>query len=206
MTLEELLKKWNGGVLRGAQFKLAKALSVSHPSVSAWVSGQNFPSEELQPKVAKALGVSTRELLSALAQTREEKNKGQDGVSHTPRGLIGIVCTISAEPFNCTLDVQPEEFFAAPGSGPEQVFALRIMGDWLAPLAQDHDIAIISRRADVIDGQLYVVRLNGECIFRRLSMRGHDHVELKTDKIKSLRLPLKDVEILGKVIGFFRKP
>ena len=42
---ERELEKWNGGVLRGAQAKLAKALNVSTAIVALWSNGKRHPSK-----------------------------------------------------------------------------------------------------------------------------------------------------------------
>ena len=42
---ERELEKWNGGVLRGAQAKLAKALRVSTATVALWSTGKRHPSK-----------------------------------------------------------------------------------------------------------------------------------------------------------------
>lgn len=59
---EELLKKWNRGVFRGAQQRLAKRLGIKQSTVSRWVSGTLSPGEELRFRVAKELGVTDEEL------------------------------------------------------------------------------------------------------------------------------------------------
>ena len=42
---ERELEKWNGGVLRGAQAKLAKSLQVSTATVALWSTGKRHPSK-----------------------------------------------------------------------------------------------------------------------------------------------------------------
>ena len=42
---ERELEKWNGGVLRGAQAKLAKTLQVSTATVALWCTGKRHPSK-----------------------------------------------------------------------------------------------------------------------------------------------------------------
>lgn len=42
---EKQLEKWNGGVLRGAQAKLAKALKVSTATTALWATGKRHPSK-----------------------------------------------------------------------------------------------------------------------------------------------------------------
>ena len=217
MTFEKLLKEWNGGILRGAQVRLAEELHISHPTVSGWLAGRSFPSEEQRPKLARLLRIPVAQLMSAFAETKRQKQIASGiGISpvnlhgHTP-ALIGVVGIVSAESFSCAFEAPPEEFlpvFVPPGYKPEQIFALKISGQCMEPTAKDGEIAVIARVTEFADGQLCVVRVDGECTFKRAYRRGTDCVELKPDNpaFKPLRVAAKHAEILGRVLFFYRKP
>lgn len=49
---ERELEKWNGGVLRGAQAKLAKTLHVSTATVALWSTGKRHPSKGYIAQIA----------------------------------------------------------------------------------------------------------------------------------------------------------
>ncbi|MBR4592036.1 MAG: helix-turn-helix transcriptional regulator [Elusimicrobiaceae bacterium] len=50
---EKQLEKWNNGILRGAQAKLAKQLQVSTATVALWATGQRHPSKGYLAKMAQ---------------------------------------------------------------------------------------------------------------------------------------------------------
>lgn len=50
---EKQLEKWNNGVLRGAQAKLAKILQVSTATVALWATGKRRPSKGFVNKMAQ---------------------------------------------------------------------------------------------------------------------------------------------------------
>ncbi len=50
---EKQLEKWNGGILRGAQAKLAKILQVSTATVALWATGKRRPSKGFINKMAQ---------------------------------------------------------------------------------------------------------------------------------------------------------
>lgn len=50
---EKQLEKWNRGVLRGAQAKLAKCLRVSTATVALWTTGQRHPSKGYLAQMAR---------------------------------------------------------------------------------------------------------------------------------------------------------
>jgi SOS-response transcriptional repressor LexA len=55
---ERELEKWNKGVLRGAQAKLAKALNVSTAIVALWTSGKRCPSKGYVAQMARLFHLS----------------------------------------------------------------------------------------------------------------------------------------------------
>lgn len=50
---EKQLEKWNGGILRGAQAKLAKILQVSTATVALWTTGKRRPSKGYLARMAQ---------------------------------------------------------------------------------------------------------------------------------------------------------
>jgi hypothetical protein len=72
------MRRWNGGVLRGAQFRLAKALKIDQTNIRRWVEGGYGPKEELRPRVAKLLKISVDELMSSLRASAAGAKKGAD--------------------------------------------------------------------------------------------------------------------------------
>lgn len=54
---EKQLEKWNGGVLRGAQAKLAKILKVSTATVALWTTGKRHPSKGYAEQMASLFGL-----------------------------------------------------------------------------------------------------------------------------------------------------
>ena len=50
---EKQLEKWNNGILRGAQSKLAKALHVSTATIALWATGKRHPSKGYVSKMAQ---------------------------------------------------------------------------------------------------------------------------------------------------------
>lgn len=57
-----LLIKWNNGIKRGAQVKMAKTLEIKESIVSMWVSGAQVPGEANILKMSAILGVSVQQL------------------------------------------------------------------------------------------------------------------------------------------------
>lgn len=223
MDFDGLLTKYNGGRFHGAASKLAKALAVTNTTVGGWREGE-LPGPENQVRIAKELKVSVETLRAAFAKSKTQQIKedhakysagrpgevpisGAECPQFQPIGIIGVV---SAGSFDCPVDAPPDEYLpiAVPsGYKPGDVFGLRISGDCMEPTARSGDYAIIAKATEARDGQLYIVRVDGECTFKRIYKKG-DCVELKPDnpKFKTLRVAAKHAHIVGRVLMFCRKP
>jgi len=60
---EKQLEKWNNGVLRGAQAKLAKTLGVTTATVALWATSQRHPSKGYISKMAHLFRLSEYDVL-----------------------------------------------------------------------------------------------------------------------------------------------
>jgi transcriptional regulator with XRE-family HTH domain len=65
MNFADALKAWNGGIERGAQTRLAKALKVAPNTVSQWARAESplLPGEEIRPRLARELGITVDALM-----------------------------------------------------------------------------------------------------------------------------------------------
>lgn len=75
MNLSERLKKWNGGIQRGAASKFAAKMGVGPSAVTMWVKGTR-PGEELLQRIARELGVSVPEA-EAMFPARDTDLRGE---------------------------------------------------------------------------------------------------------------------------------
>jgi repressor LexA len=90
----------------------------------------------------------------------------------------------------------------------ERVFMLRVRGDSMveAHIVQD-DLALVRQQPNVENGELVVARVNGdEATLKRFYRRG-DRVILKPENsaFPEMEFPAHQVEIIGKLVGVFRK-
>lgn len=60
---EKQLEKWNGGVLRGAQAKLAKLLQVSTATVALWTTGKRRPSKGFISRMAQLFALDEYDVM-----------------------------------------------------------------------------------------------------------------------------------------------
>lgn len=66
---EKQLEKWNNGVLRGAQAKLAKLLQVSTATVALWSTGKRHPSKGYLNQLARIFNMDAYDVTRLFAPT-----------------------------------------------------------------------------------------------------------------------------------------
>lgn len=82
----KLLKKWNNGIYRGAQRRLARELGVEESAISDCLSGRQNPSEKMIVKMAKILNQPEEEIKRIFYTPREEMSYVQNNIKR--RGII----------------------------------------------------------------------------------------------------------------------
>lgn len=60
--LRAVIIQWHSGKKKRAIADFAKAIKVDPPRVSHWLSGRNWPDEDIQPLICKVLGITQNEL------------------------------------------------------------------------------------------------------------------------------------------------
>ncbi len=66
---EKQLEKWNNGVLRGAQAKLARLLRVSTATVALWTTGKRRPSKGYAAQMAQLFGLDAYDVMRLFPAT-----------------------------------------------------------------------------------------------------------------------------------------
>lgn len=218
-SLDELLAKWNGGVLRGAARALSQKVKVEEATVSRWRSGDFPPDPELRPRIARELGVTIPNLMVAIARNKEIKRSmafevrepstmlaQQTGYSFLDVPHLG---TVSASRFMFSFDLPPENFttLAIKGKAGERYAVLKIRGDCMAPKIEDGDEVLIRQTDDVADGTIAIVSFDGECTMKRV-YRKKDGFELRADNraYKPVHYTSSKVRIMAEVIKIMKDP
>ena len=160
MTKEELLKAFNGGILRGSQAKLANLLEISTPTVSEWVSGKKKPSEENIKKMAKIFRKTEQELKTIWWNDEDEFAAAVRAVPLTQKNTISlpILADVPAGlPDFSEADV--ETFFDIPRwVFPGADFVVRCIGDSLEPEIRKGDFCVIRKTTEPLDGKQMLVK------------------------------------------------
>jgi SOS-response transcriptional repressor LexA len=206
MTFNDLLKKWNGGKLRGAQTNFAAAIGVKPNTVSQWASG-SLPGEEQRERIAKHLGITVDELVALFSRGFVVADSG--GAYGITMKHVPVVGVVGAASFSFNFDDPPLEYLPVviEGSAARRYAAFRIQGDCMAPRFHDGEVVIVAESGSVPDGVPGVFCLDGECTLK-IPQRHADRVELRplNPKYKSIEVKTNKLVVMGVVVGVWRKP
>lgn len=86
-----MVRRWNGGVERGAASTLAFAIGVSRPTVNRWLLGRDRPKEAVRPKLAQTLGVSLDVLNAAIKPAPRLPDPYASTFVQIPEPLIAVL-------------------------------------------------------------------------------------------------------------------
>jgi hypothetical protein len=91
-SFEELLKRWNRGIMRGAQLRFSKAAKVNQVTVGRWIRRELLPGERVRPRVAAALGITVPQLMKSFgASDAVVRERGPAYGEPSPEVLMGHI-------------------------------------------------------------------------------------------------------------------
>ena len=202
-SLEQLLKDFNGGILRGSQSKIAAALKVSTGNVSDWVSGRTNPSEENIKKMAKLFGVEEREVRAAFGIEDKEFSRSLRVTPLTDKNTISlpILADVPAGLPDFS-DKDVETFWDIPRwVFPGADFVVKCNGDSLEPKLHLGDYCVIRKTTDPIHGRAMVVKTeNGVCM-KVIKKLKDGTIQLCSTNPKYKPFIPEELTIVGLIIG-----
>lgn len=205
MDFNEALMEWNGGILRGAATRLAKALKVSKPMVTDWTKYGKRPGEEMARKIGREFRMTAAEVLALTYGGKAEAPSGVDmgslmhDVSLTR--VHGLVC---ADRFSIAFDAPLDEMVPNPTPG-KKVIVLKISGDCMEPTLRNGEYVYIYPDRAPTDKQIVLAQLDGEYTLKRYRVMA-DGAWLVPDNKKYSRLKVTSkVIIRGVADGTYRR-
>lgn len=131
-------------------------------------------------------------------------------VGTEPTISIPIVGKVAAgEPILATENIEDYmsigESFFSKDSLKNDNFILKVQGESMINAGiNDGDYIIVSKQSTAINGQIVVAMIDGEATVKRF-YKEKDYIRLQPENDNMDPIIAKDVQIIGKVIGLFRK-
>ena len=211
--IEQMLYKYNGNTLRGAQTKLSKELNISRQSVFNWVAGISFPSKDKLEQMATLFGVSVSEVKEALnmpiypSEIKQSTNRPLEVIPLTQSNTIQlpILADVPAGlPEWSDRDV--EYFFDIPRwLFPKADFVIRCIGDSLAPRIQKGDFCVVRKETTPIDGKTMLVKTEDGHTMKKIHKLPDGRIELCSTNDNYKPFVPKELSIIGLIIGHWSR-
>lgn len=211
MNIKEFLMRFNGGILRGSQVRLARKLHVTEASVSRWVDGSQKPSEQYILAMARLVGCNPSEVAEAFGVLEKKTDEfaplsSVRGIPLTPNNTITlpILADVPAGlPEFSDRDI--EQFvdfprFIFPGAD----YIIRCIGDSLEPKIHRGDYCVIRKTTQPIYGRPMFVRTeDGVCM--KIVKQDANGTRLCSTNPKYKPLVPSELEIYGLIIGHWSR-
>ena len=128
------------------------------------------------------------------------------GRTHGPIVEVPVVGKVAAgEPLLATQNIERTLSLSGDMVRTEEPFALRIKGDSMIEAGiLEGDYVIVKQQRDAEQGDIVVALIGEEATVKRF-YKASDHVKLQPENPSMEPIIVKDVTIMGKVIGLFRE-
>ena len=128
------------------------------------------------------------------------------GRAHGPVVEVPVVGKVAAgEPLLATQNIERTLSLSGDMVRTEEPFALRIKGDSMIEAGiLEGDYVIVKQQQDAEQGDIVVALIGDEATVKRF-YRASDHIKLQPENPTMDPIIVKDVAILGKVVGLFRE-
>jgi SOS-response transcriptional repressor LexA len=177
---------------------LARQIGMAPGSFRNYTTGRRKVPFDTILAVADTLNVRPEPLIRAAGY---DPSAGRRALALMPGATVPvpIVGTVPADPtrrFMASGDTVPYQPYS-PSVRPENLIALRVVGDCLAPDVQPGDTVIVDKSLEPTDGRLGVVLVDGEYSLKRVR-RNADGWLLESNV--GPMVPLESVEWCGRVV------
>ena len=178
---ELALEKWNGGLLRGAQAKLAKELGVSTAIVALWTSGKRKPSKGYANKMAQLFGVDLYEVMrmfsdvpfpggtNEISMLRENNEPSAEVLSPQSNSVsLPFLASVPAgyPEFD---DSNIIEWWTLPRRYAKGAkYLVRCCGDSMQGAVNYDDLCLIKPESEFLDGKVMLVKINDGYVIKRI--------------------------------------
>ena len=128
------------------------------------------------------------------------------GGSHEPIVDIPVVGRVAAgEPLLATQNIERTISLSSDMVRTEEPFALKVKGDSMIGAGiLEGDYVIVKQQKDAQQGDIVVALIGDEATVKRF-YKNNDHVKLQPENPVMEPIIVRDVTIMGKVVGLFRE-
>jgi len=196
------------------QTTLATKIGVVARTLQRWEKGEQVPDGVSITRIAKATGVQSNWLLTGEGEKyavagRPENVYPLPGSSRKHLQLVELPL-VSAVPAGKVATIfhpdYVDDYVTVDGVKDPQAFALKVKGNSMAPRIEDGDVVVVSPQQEVHNGDICVVRVDGEDTLKRVKFEGnYIHLIPLNPDFEPITVKKKDVNFVWKVVKLIKE-
>jgi repressor LexA len=196
------------------QGTLAAKTGVVARTLQRWEKGEQVPDGVSIMKIAKATHVQSNWLLTGEGEKYAVAARPGNiyPLPETGRKRVQLVDLplVSAVPAGKVATIfhpdYVDDYVTVDGVKDPQAFALKVKGNSMAPRIEDKDVVVVSPQQDVRNGDICVVRVDGEDTLKRVKFEGnYIHLIPLNPEFEPVTVKKKDVDFVWKVVKLIKE-
>ena len=196
------------------QATLAAKIGVVARTLQRWEKGDQVPDGVSITKIAKATHVHSNWLLTGegekYAVAARPGNVYPLPEAGRKRVKLVELPLISAVPAGKVATLfhpdYVDDYVTVDGVKDPQAFALKVKGNSMAPRIEDGDVVVVSPQEEVRNGDICVVRVDGEDTLKRVKFEGnYIHLIPLNPEFEPATVKKKDVDFVWKVVKLIKE-
>lgn len=213
---EKQLEKWNGGILRGAQAKLAKHLQVSTATVALWATGKRRPSKGFLARMAQLFEMDAFDVMrlfapittypetpvprtAALRDSQDYQNAYSTDIIPSEGNSVSIpLLNTVSNSFPKYEDAEVAEWWTLPRRAAQGGKCL--LADTSARADGREDLYLIRPANELEDGHIMLLRAEGKVQLKRVRTENGRITLLFPDGSTDKQLPREEITPLGAAV------
>ncbi len=196
------------------QATLAEKAGVVSRTLQRWEKGEQVPDGIAITKIAKATGAHPHWLLTGEGEMYPSPAR-PDNVYQLPttfrrKTTLADLPLVSAVPAGkLSSGFHPDyvdDYVTVDDVKDPQAFALRVKGNSMAPRIEDGDTVVVSPAQEPRNGDICVVRVNGEDTLKKVKFEGnYIHLVPLNPDFEPVTVKKKDVNFVWKVVKLIKE-
>ena len=196
------------------QTSLAEKIGVVARTLQRWEKGDQVPDGISITRIAKATHVHSNWLLTGEGEKYAVAAKPGNvfPLPEAGRKRVKLVNLplISAVPAGKVATLfhpdYVDDYVTVDGVKDPQAFALKVKGNSMAPRIEDGDVVVVSPQEEVRNGDICVVRVDGEDTLKRVKFEGNYlHLIPINPEFEPATVKKKDVDFVWKVVKLIKE-
>jgi repressor LexA len=196
------------------QARLAEKIGVVTRTLQRWEKGEQIPDGVSITRIAKVTGVHPAWLLTGMGEMFPAPSQPENVYMLPPtqrrKSRLVDLPLVSAVPAGKVATMfhpdYVDNYVTVDDVKDPQAFALKVKGNSMAPRIEDGDVVIVSPQQEPHNGDICVIRVDGEDTLKRVKFEGsYLHLVPLNPEFEPVTVKKRDVNFVWKVVKLIKE-